>query len=169
MRRLALLALAGTVFAGNAFAATSPINDTFLVQANVPESCVFVSDTGIDFGDYDPVDANLATDDTATGSIVVRCTKNTGITVTLGVGANNATGTCASPARRMTNGTEFLNYNIQVSAGGSEWGCDAANDVTATATSSTADITLTTYGVIPQNQNVGVGSYQDIVNYTITL
>lgn len=168
MRRFALLALAGSVFAGNAFAATTPINGDFLVQATVPESCVFVSDTGIDFGTYDPVDAHAAADDTAQGNIVVRCTKGTTITVTLDDGLNGS-GTCAAPARAMTNGTETLDYNILVAAAGTEWGCDAANDVGATATSSTSNISLTTYGVIPMNQDVGVGDYEDTVSYTVTL
>lgn len=166
MRRLALLALAGTVFAGNAFAASSPINGDFLVQATVPESCVFVSDTGIDFGTYDPVDVNSATDDTATGNILVRCTKNTDITIELDNGLNGI-GVCDAPNRRMTNGTEFLSYAINADDG-TAWGCNASAK-TATATSSTANMTLTTNGVIPQAQDVEVGNYADTVSYTITL
>ena len=169
MRRLALLALAGTVFAGQAFAAVSPINGSFQVQANVPESCIVVSTNGIDFGDYDPVDANdlAGTDVTAAGSIVVRCTRDTDLTIELGNGANGvAASTCDAPQRQMTTGTDDLAYSL-FADDNSAWGCNGAAQ-TRTATSSTTDITLNTNGVIPRGLDVGVGTYLDTVAYTIT-
>ena len=170
MRRLVLLALAaGTAFAGNAFAANSPISGSFEVRANVPGSCVLVSDTAIDFGDYDPVDANATTADTANGNIVLRCTKNTAYRVKLDEGMHKAAAsTCTAPARRMSDGTEFINYVI-LGSDNAAWGCtDNTTDRGFTAASSNTDITLVTYGAASAGQDVGVGVYTDTVTYTVT-
>jgi len=168
MRRFALLALAaGTVFAGNAFAASSPITGSFQVQATVGKSCVVQSTTGIDFGVYDPVVANLTAAKNANGSIVLLCTKNTGITVSLDNGANPvAASTCDTPNRRMASGTNYLSYSIDADDN-TTFGCNAAAE-TRTSTSSTAPITLTTKGTLPGAQDVPAGSYSDTVGYTVT-
>lgn len=172
MRRLVLLALAaGTAFAGNAFAANSPIGGSFQVRANVPGSCVIVSDSGINFGTYDPVDVNKATADTASGSIVIRCTKGSNYRVTLDQGTHADTGsTCTAPLRRMANaaGTEFINYVIN-GDDNATWGCTpTTNDRGGSATSSNADISFTTNGVAAADQDVGTGLYTDVVTYQVT-
>jgi spore coat protein U-like protein len=169
MRRLALLALAGTaLLAGNASAAT--VNGTFQVRAVVPQSCVVVSDAGINFGTYDPIVAHATTDDTATGSIQLRCTKGTVAEVGLDEGDNAVVpGDCVAPARRMLNTTsgEYLAYSISdLASGGTSWGC-GTNDRDFTALSN-APFTLTTYGTIPANQTVGVGTFTDVIAYTVT-
>ena len=168
MRRIALLALACSVFAGNAFAATSPIDGSFQVTATVATSCTVTSTTGIDFGSYDPASANITTDDTATGSINVRCTKGTLMHVTLDEGDNAAAAGCVTPQRRMTDGTDLLDYAIYTDSGHTTaWGCGAAEQ-TRTATASNVAETLTTYGVIPAGQNVQAGNYTDTVAYQVT-
>jgi len=171
MRRFALLALAaGTVFAGNAFAASSPITGNFQVRANVPGSCVVVSSAGINFGNYDPVDVNNAagTDATASGSLVIRCTKGTNYRVALNEGTHASAVGCTAPARRMANaaGTEFITYVINASDNNA-WGCGTA-DRAGVATSSTSDITLTTSGIAAKAQDVNTGLYTDIVTYTVS-
>lgn len=169
MRRLALLALAGTaLLAGNASAAN--VGGSFQVKAVVPASCVVVSSTGIDFGSYDPLTTHATTDDTAMGDIVVRCTKGTVLKVTLDQGTNPDSGSdCATPLRQMKNAVtgDLLPYKILHSAGGTTWGCDAANDHDYTALNN-GPYTMTTYGEIPAGANVGSGTFLDQVTYTVT-
>lgn len=170
--RIALLALAGTVFMGNAVAATSPVTGSFNVTATVVESCVVMSDDDIDFGDYDPVDVNRTTAALATGAITLRCSQGTVIDVALDEGANAAVAGCDAPARRMEETsatTAHLAYEIFLdSTRTNAWGCNATAQQDITATSSTSDITLVTYGRIPAGQDVPVGDYQDTVTYTVT-
>lgn len=173
MRRLALLALAGTaLIAGNASAATSPITgNNFTVTATVSPSCVVTGDTDIAFGAYDPAGTNFATDGLANGSINVRCTKGTLIHITLTEGANGTSGDCVAPVRRMRDGTtsNYVAYNILKSAGGAEWGCGAGtSEMTRTAGASNTIESFTTFGVIPAGQDVPAGSYTDTVAYTVT-
>lgn len=174
MRRLVLLALAGTVFAGNVSAATITGN-SFVVTAKVDPSCVVTGDTDIDFGTYDPAVANFGTADTATGSISVRCTKGTNISIGIEQGTNPVTaGTPCSttPQRRMRDGatSNYIAYNILQTAGGSAWGCGfgTSAEVTRAAGASNTIETFTTYGVIPQAQDVPAGTYTDTVNYVVT-
>jgi spore coat protein U-like protein len=167
--RIALLALTGAVFAGNAFAATSPITGNFNVRAEVAASCTVTNITDIDFGTYDPASAHFATDDTATGSIDVRCTRGTVIHVALNEGGFAAAAGCTAPARRMSNGgLGRLDYAIYLDpTHTTAWGCGAANQVRTATTSNVAEV-FTTYGVIPAGQNVAAGNYTDTVAYTVT-
>lgn len=172
--RLSLLALAaGTLVAGNAFAAgTSPQSTSFQVSANVIKSCR-VSADDLSFTDYDPADAHSSSPLTSSSQIRVRCTKGTTGTVELGLGGNSdAANTCASPARAMAGAGatagEKLNYQLYSdSPGGTVWGCDANNDVDFSATASNADVTRTVYGSIAANQDVSAGSFADSVTVDV--
>jgi spore coat protein U domain-containing protein, fimbrial subunit CupE1/2/3/6 len=171
MRKISLsIAVAALLAAGSATAAgTSPATGSFNVTANVKGSCIVTSTTDIAFGTYDPSDANFATPLDKAGTVAVRCVKGMSPTVTLDQG-QNAAGTCAAPARAMKEATsgELLNYQIYTDSGhASVWGCDAANDVAFTAASSTTATTLTTYGRIPAGQNVGLGSFKDVVTVQV--
>lgn len=170
MRKISLsFAVAALLAAGTASAGVSPATGTFNVTADVQGSCLITSTTDIAFGTYDPSDVNFATPLDQSGSVDVRCVKGMSPTVTLDQG-QNGTGTCAAPARAMKEGTtsELLNYEIYSDAGHSSvWGCDASNDVAFTAASSTTATTLTTYGRIPAGQNVGLGSFSDVVTVEV--
>ena len=120
--RIALLALAGAVVAGNAFAATT-VTNSFQVKATVVQSCVVSQANDLNFGNYDPVAASAAT---TTSTVGVRCTKGTPYSVALNEGVNASAAGCTTPLRRMTDGTNFLSYAITTSAGGAAWGCNAA-------------------------------------------
>lgn len=165
--RLSLLALAaGALFSGQALA--DQTGTTFQVTASVAKSC-HVSATDLAFGTYDPV---AAADKTVTGTVTVKCTKNTTADVALNLGANGAAagGSCASPVRQMANAGERLTYAIyQDLAGTQPWGCDAANDQSVTAdVGPSAPEVLTTYGVIPAGQDALIGDYSDTVSVTVT-
>jgi len=170
MRKISLsIAVAGLLAAGSATAGVSPATGSFKVTANVQGSCLVTSTTDIAFGTYDPADANFATPLDKNGSVDVRCVKGMSPTVTLDQG-QNGTGSCAAPARAMKEGTtsELLNYAIYSDSGhASAWGCDTTNDVAFTAASSTTATTLTTYGRIPAGQNVGLGSFSDVVTVEV--
>lgn len=163
---LALMFVAMTAQAG-----PSPQTGSLSVTASVAKSCSITGTTNVSFGAYDPADANFSTPLDATGSVTVRCTKNTTYDIALGQGANAASGsTCAAPLRQMASGSERLSYGLFSDAGRtSTWGCDASNDVTRTETvGPSSPDTITVYGRIPAGQDVADGSYSDTVTVTVT-
>ena len=81
------------------------------------------------------------------------------MTVGLGVGANNSGG------RRMTNGSDFLSYEIYTdSTRSTVW--NTSNTVSYTPASKAA-ASLDVYGRVPGGQDVAVGNYSDTVLATI--
>ncbi len=161
------LALSTTV----AYAGPSPQTGSFNVTASVARSCNITGTSDVAFGAYDPADANFSSPLDASGSVTVRCTKNTTYDIALGQGANAASGsTCAAPLRRMASGTERLAYGLFSDAGRTTaWGCDASNDVTRTETvGPSSPDTVTVYGRIPAGQDVADGSYSDTVTVTVS-
>lgn len=152
-------------------AGPSPQTGSFNVTANVARSCSITGTSDVAFGAYDPADANFATPLDASGSVTVRCTKNTTYNIALGQGANAASGsTCVAPARQMAAGAERLSYGLFSDAGRTTtWGCDASNDVTRTETTGpSSPDTVTVYGRIPAAQDVADGNYSDTVTVTVT-
>lgn len=151
------------------FAATA--TGTFPVTATVANTCT-VSSTGVAFGSY----TGTAVTNTA-NNIVVTCNK--GVTITsllIGNGAN-ASGT----QKRMANGTEYLNYSIDVPTGASLTTCPAAgtnswNGTTGPAGAALTSLFATTGGAknisicasIPASQYPAAGSYSDTVTMTLT-
>lgn len=151
------------------FAATA--TGTFPVTATVANTCT-VSSTGVAFGSY----TGTAVTNTA-NNIVVTCNK--GVTITsllIGDGAN-ASGT----QKRMANGTEYLNYSIDVPTGASLTTCPAAgtnswNGTTGPAGAALTSLFATTGGAknisicasIPASQYPAAGSYSDTVTMTLT-
>jgi spore coat protein U-like protein len=147
--------------ARDASAATATAN--LSVTATVIQACVVTGGT-LAFGNYDPT-AGANVDQT--GTFQVACTKgSTGVTIGLGLGANAATS-----QRRMTNGTDFLNYEIyKEGARTNVWGNAGAALVSYTPVTTSTATTFTVYGRIPSAQtDVGVGtSYADTVVITVT-
>lgn len=131
---------------------SAPVNVS--VTANVASNCVMTAGS-VAFGAYDPLVANASTNLDQTGSVSVACVKGTIANVGLGNGANYSSG------RRMTNGTDFLSYDLYTTAGRTTvW--DTTNRVGYTAASK-ASANLTIYGRVPSNQDVAAGSYTDTV------
>ena len=164
MKRTVLIAAiltAITITAGSAFAATQTAN--LVINATVIQNCV-ITTTPLDFGNYDPVVANAATDkaETTAGVVNVACTKgSTGLRIDLGNGAN------FSGSRRMTNGTDFLAYALHTNAGHTTaWGSGATGLAISNAPSKVSR-PFPVYGLIAQNQDVAAGSYTDTVVATI--
>jgi spore coat protein U-like protein len=172
MRNLIKFAgIALMVSASCAQAGSSPQTGSFNVTANVARSCSITGTSDVAFGAYDPADANFSTPLDATGSVTIRCTKNTTYDIALGQGANAASGsTCAAPLRQMASGTERLAYALFSDAGRTTaWGCDVSNDVTRTETvGPSSPDTVTVYGRVPAGQDVADGSYSDTVTVTVS-
>ena len=123
--RTALLvcALTGAMFAAsNAQAATATGN--LSVTANVAAACAVTASTAVAFGPYDPLAPGALN---GQGTVTVRCTKGSSYDLALGTGSNSVTPLqCVTPARRMTNGTDFLPYQLyQTSARTTIWGSGA--------------------------------------------
>lgn len=140
-------------------AATATAN--LAVSATVINNCT-ISTAALAFGNYDPVVANASTGLSGTGTVTVACTKGAVTTITLGLGAN-PTGS----QRRLTDGTNFLNYEIYKEVAHTNvWGTSAATDVDYTASSKAASA-FTAFGLVAANQDVPAGSYTDTVVATV--
>lgn len=168
-----LIALVSLAVAGTATAGNSPQSGQFDVTASVQGSCRITASPDLAFGTYDPVETNATVPSDAQSSISVRCVKGMTAAVALDEGDHaDAGSTCGAPARRMQDGgtSELLRYDIyQDSARTSVWGCDTGTDQSFTATASTADTVLDTYGRIPAGQDVGLGTnFLDTVVVTVT-
>ncbi|HKB80479.1 MAG TPA: spore coat U domain-containing protein [Thermoanaerobaculia bacterium] len=162
MKRITLsLAILSLIITPAAFAGTATAN--LNVSASVAAVCT-ITTAPVAFGAYDPVSANASTDLTATGSVTVACTKGASATVDLGVGGNLSAGT-----RRMSSGSDFLNYALYKDGARTQvWGSALTGGTTLTYNAaSKAPTALTVYGTVPQAQDVTVGSYSDVVVATI--
>ena len=154
---LALLAAGGPA----AFAATATTKMN--VTASVTGTCTLASPVALAFGAYDPIGANASTNlDVSPNALTVTCAKGVTAQISLDTGAN-ASGT----TRRMTDGTNYLTYEIYTSAARTTvW--NTTNTVTYVA-SSKAPAPIPVYGRIPSGQDVAVSSgYADVINATVT-
>jgi spore coat protein U-like protein len=138
-------------------ASTAPLT----VSASVAQNCTIGAGT-LSFGAYDPVVANRTAAATASGTMVVTCTKgSSGVTVGFANSANAPTG-CTAPQRCLASGSSYLNYNIYPTISyTAAWTTALAETVSGGITTPTS---LTIYGQIPGGQDVATGaSYADSV------
>jgi spore coat protein U-like protein len=163
------LTVAGAIaLALGGMSGTQAATDNIDVTATVTANCTITAEA-LALGSYDGVVVNASTPLTAESDIDVTCTQGAAATVTLGQGANAGGGsTPTNPDRRLTDGTNFLNYGLFTeNTHTDEWGDTAPTGVTHTGTGSSA--TLVVYGSIPAGQTVPAGAYTDTVLATITL
>ena len=127
---------------GTSVASAAQATGTFQATASVNPNCL-VSANDLAFGAYDP---SSATDLDVNTTISVRCTRNTAFTVALNAGVT-AGATLAQ--RRMTNGTDFMNFNLYTTA--------ARATIFGDGTGGTGTIPGTGAGMgVPQAQGVTV-------------
>lgn len=155
-----LVLLSTASYAGTA---TSNLSVTATVSAN----CT-ISTSAVAFGAYDPVSTNASAALDGAGSVSVTCTNGSAATITLGQGANAATGsTDAAPTRRMVAGTNFLSYALyQEAARTTVWGNTSATGKAHTGTGTSTAISV--FGRVSAGQNVPAASYSDTVVATVT-
>jgi spore coat protein U domain-containing protein, fimbrial subunit CupE1/2/3/6 len=142
---------------------------SFQVTATVAATCLVSSTSNVAFGAYD---TTVATNLQATGTVGITCTKNTAITsIDLNLGANPTGAT-----RRMTNGTDFITYELYkpstVTPGAAcayttVWGTTAVNGLVPAVAPSNAARSFNVCGQTTQGQNVGTGAYVDTVTVTV--
>jgi spore coat protein U-like protein len=150
------------LFSPSAQAAT--VDATLNVTATVEHACL-VTGGNLSFGNYEPLSGAPVN---ATADFTVTCTLGSTASITLDQGSNpDAASTDDNPVRRMTDGANYLQYNLYSDAGYSQvWGNSPASDVSTVGTGNAEIVTV--YGTIPGGQNVPAGNYSDTVTITVT-
>ena len=143
-------AFAGTAGSGN------PANN---VSATVIANCT-VSTFSLAFGNYDPLSA---TNLDAQTTVNVYCTKGATGTVSLDLGIN-----ASGATRRMTDGTNFMNYEVYKNAGRTViWNAVNTNSAVSTSKSTALNGGFTAYGRVPAGQDLPVGAFFDTLQATV--
>lgn len=148
-------------------ASAATASATMTNTVTIANNCV-ISTTGFTTT-YDPIVTNAATPQTTTASVSTTCTIGASPVITLDQGAHANTGsTAAVPLRRLSNGTNFLNYGLFSDSGRTvTWGGTPATAPTAvTATGLATPITI--YASIPAAQSQPAATYTDSVIATVT-
>ena len=156
-----LAAVAPAAFAGSA---TNPI----ALSATVINNCS-ITTTPVGFGNYDPLSGAV---NNASGTVVIACTKNAAPSITLGNGNNFVAN------RRMTDGTNFMNYEIYqpptTAAGAActwvspvRWGTVVGETFTPTASPGKAARTYNVCGQITAGQDLAAATFNDSVVATV--
>lgn len=153
-------------FATVAHAATKTASIS--VTASVAGSCK-ITGTTVAFGAYDP---SVTTALTASGNIVVACTKGTTYTVGLDTGLNAANAPAGS-TRAMADAGAYLGYDLYSDSGDTTLWTNASpgwvSGTGAGGIGAAANQTLPVYGAIPAGQFVTPGTtFVDTVTATIT-
>lgn len=167
-KSLRLVAVAALLAAaGSANAATT--TTTFNVTATVLANCS-VTANPLAFGNYTPGTGAL----TGSTTVQVRCTRNTGYTVTLNAGST-AGGTLSQRLMKNASTTDTLQYNLYTSnALTTVFGDGTSGSGTATGTGNgmaAAATTVNVFGQLPDsatNQDAPTGNYSDTITVTVT-
>jgi spore coat protein U-like protein len=153
---LAVICLPAPAIAGTA-------SGSLATSATVTANCT-VSTTPLAFGN---VDSTSASNVDASGGLSITCTNGSAWTASAGVGAGSG---ASYATRKMTAGSDLLNYNIYTSAARTTvWGDGTASTGTIGGTGNGSAQSVTVYGRVAGGQNgVPVGSYADTVAVTVT-
>lgn len=142
--------------------AVAAINmSSMMIGVDVVGDCT-ISATPLIFGLYNP---NACTSTQSTARLRVLCTLNTPYHVALDQGAGNA----ATTRLRSMSGPENSSIRYTLSQNPTHtinWGNIIGVDTKLRIGNGLQQI-LVVYGQIPPKQNVGIGSYRDIVNVNI--
>jgi spore coat protein U-like protein len=158
---------AGALFAQPESAKAGTNTADLDVSATVAANCS-IATVPLAFGSYDPITANAVSSLDGTGTVTVTCTNGSVATVTLGQGVSpDAESSDAAPARRMTDGANYLAYTLysdpsRTVVWGNTSGTGASHEGSGIATN------LTVYGSVAGGQNVPAGEYADTVVATVT-
>ena len=130
-----------------------------------PAGACTINATGVTFGGYDPTSA---TNDDGTGSVALACPPS----VSAPVVALEAGSFGSIAARRMSNGSYLLNYNLFTDTTRLIlWGNGAIGSTVTlsggTVSAGQRRFSRTIYGRIPAAQNVGAGVYGDTLMVTV--
>lgn len=147
---------------------------TLGAQTTITPNCT-ISTTAVNFGPYDPVVANRTAKLDASGTVTIRCVRNTAPTIALGPGANGSGGT-----RRMKGAgpSDFLTYELYQpqtvtpgaacgATGTVVWGTSGTGLFAPTAASNFNARTYNVCGTVFSGQDPAVGTYSDTVTATV--
>lgn len=171
---LAAAVLAFGSFAITAQAATTTTGVDMGVQIKIQNACnvsVSSSANNVDFGTVGTLGTKV--DATATSVIGVICNDGTTYDVGINAGANASTAGDIS-TRRMTDGTNFITYQLyQESGHNTAWGNTVSTDtVTGTGdgggSNGTTATNFTVYGEVPVQTTPAAGTYTDTVQVAVT-
>ena len=167
MKRILIPAMAaGSFFAAGA-AQAGTASTTMGVNMTVASSCT-VSATAVDFGTQTIIDMSGTLNETTPGVLTVTCTNGEDYSIELSAGGG-AGATFAT--RKMTGGpggTATINYTLYTSSGRTTvWGDGTASSGTVSGTGTGDPQTINVHAQVPQQNNVGVGSYTDTVTVTV--
>jgi spore coat protein U-like protein len=134
-----------------------------LVVTAVLRKC-FVQTVPLDFGTYDPVQANATAPLDGQSTITVACTKGAAVSIRIDDGAN-----ASGQIRRMTAGaTAFLSYELfKDDARTQRWGNTDADDLDGGVAPSRDPRQFIVYGRVAGAQDVAEGAFQDTVVVTV--
>jgi spore coat protein U-like protein len=164
-----LISAASLILPAYATSTTTNMN----VTATISATCI-MSNTDLDFGDYDATGTNSSRDLLATATISTSCTSGTNGVISMSGGSHVLFCMSSKCHRQMANQdeTSFLRYNIYTNESlswGSVWSdnTSATNEVVQVIGSGVSQNT-TVYGEITKNQrNAAAGSYTDTITITL--
>ena len=138
-------------------------SSTMNVSATVTANCT-VSTSPVAFGTVNPISGSNVD---ASGGITVTCTNGTDWDASAGVGAGSG---ASYAARRMTAGTDLLNYNLYTNAARTTvWGDGSGTTALVSNSGTGVAQNVTIYGRVGSGQtSVPPGSYSDTVSVTVT-
>jgi spore coat protein U-like protein len=147
-------------FASSASAQSASTN--LAVSATVVSNCT-ITTAPLAFGNYDPVGTHAAAPLYGVGTVTIACTQGATPTIGLNLGAN-----ASGSTRRMTNGSDFLTYELyQEGTHSVVWGNSGGDLLSPAAAPSIAARDFTVFGEVPQAQDVATGNYADTVLATV--
>ena len=159
-----LLYAAGLILQANAATSTSEMN----VTTNISATCT-MSNTDLDFGEYNAIGVNATQDLLATATITTTCTPGTIGSVKMDNGKHPSSKVSRRRGgynRNMASGSSKLKYEIYRNESlTSVWNFLQYKTVIASGTSED----LPVYAKVFKNQlDAAAGSYTDIINITLT-
>ena len=135
-------------------------------QRAIAGSCTITSVVAMSFGSYD-VFSNTPKE--AIGSVTYRCTDLGSGLITVDLSKGNSS---TYAIRTLRSGNEVLNYNLYLDAGHNTiWGdgTEGSSRYGPLNPANNSEVLLSIYGRIPPQQtNVKVGNYSDMITITIS-
>lgn len=157
-----LPALAAIAIAGSAQAQFTD-SAAMTVTARVNAKCTINAQTMIDFLAYDPVDVNAAADLAGTGTVTVQCNKGSSFYITFAAVGGTMTGVPSGDTLPYTLWEDAAHLDA-VRLDGND---DPTSALRRSGVLSKAPIALPIYGLIPMDQDVGVGVYTGTIQATV--
>ena len=165
LRTLTGITAAGLLVGGLTSSKLAAANKTadLTVNASVANNCT-ISTGAIAFGAYDPVAANATAgaDLTGNGHVYVACTRGASAVIDLGNG-----GAANANARRLTAGSDTLNYQLYQSDGTTVWAAGSGSGGVTYASTSKAQTDLVVVGKVLGGQDVPQGTYTNTIVATV--